>query len=243
MRPARTTLALAVAAGALAGVPPAAPAAAVDLMVVGKERVLQAPKTMRLKKRKVRVGARRCTLGRATPLAALAGIRLRLRLKDYGSCGRAARDSGGLYVRRVARDGARGSDGWVYKVGRRAGTGGAADLAGPFGRGGLRDGQRLLWFYCRKEGADGSCQRTLEVAPQATTVAAGETLRVTVRGYDDAGRGVPVEGATVSLGTEQAVTGAGGAATLTAPAQAGGAELVAVRDGMVRSFAQEVTVR
>lgn len=235
-------LALAAAAGALAGAPAAAPAATVDLMVVGKERVLQAPKEVRLKARKVKVGSRRCALGRATALSALAAAKLRLRFKDYGACGRRARDSGGLYVRRVARDAARGSDGWVYKVGRRAGSGGAADLAGPFGAGGLRDGQRVLWFYCFKD-AGGSCQRTLEVTPQARTVAPGAPLRVTVRGYDDAGRGVPVEGATVSLGTEQAVTGAGGAATLTAPAQAGGAELVAVRDGMVRSFAQEVTVR
>ena len=36
---------------------------------------------------------------------------------------------------RIAGERNRGQDGWVYKVGRRAGTAGAADAAGPFGNG------------------------------------------------------------------------------------------------------------
>ena len=56
----------------------------------------------------------------------------------------------------------------------------------------------MLWFWCVKDAAD-SCQRTLEVRPRAAR-RAGAPLAVTVRGYDEHGRGVPVEGATVRLG-------------------------------------------
>ena len=55
----------------------------------------------------------------------------------------------------------RGQNGWVYKVGRRAATAGAADPTGAFGNGRLRRGQRVTWFYCRLRA--GGCQRTLEL--------------------------------------------------------------------------------
>jgi hypothetical protein len=111
---------------------------------------------------------------------------------------------------------------------------------GPFGTGRrLRGGQRVLWFWCVQDTGE-HCQRTLEVRPAAGTVAPGAPLRVTVRGYDDSGRGVAVEGATVRLGTAEAVTGADGAATLTVPAQTGALELTATRDGMVQAFPSEV---
>jgi hypothetical protein len=228
----------------LAGAALAAPAAAqarvrVDVMVVGKSRVLAAPHRVALKARTVKIGGKRCTVGAATPLAALAATRLSFRLRDYGACSRDPRDAGSLYVSSVAGERAGGRNGWVYKVGRRAGSGAAADPSGPFGTGrGLRSGQQVLWFWCVKDRAD-SCQRTLEATPGPA--AAGAPLRVTVRGYDDAGKGVPVEGATVRLGAATAVSGAGGVAVLTAPA-AGTYMLRAEKPRAVPAFPRRVTV-
>ena len=220
--------------------PASAGAASVQLMVVGKTRVLREPAPVRLKARSVRVEGRRCAVGRATPLSVLAGSRLRIRLQDYGSCGRSPRDAGALYVTQVGPDRRRGPAGWVYKVGRRVGTTGAADPSGPFGRGRLRGGARLLWFWC-VQGRGEACQRTLEASAPGT-VAPGAPVPVTVRGYDDNGRGVPVAGATVRLGAASAVTDAAGAATLPAPAS-GSARLVAEHAGMVRSWPRTVRVR
>jgi hypothetical protein len=219
-------------------VPAPADAASVQLMVVGKTRVLREAGPVRLKARSVRVGGRRCAVGR-TPLSVLAGTRLSLRLRDYGACGRSARDAASLYVRAVAGERARGASGWVYKVGRRAGTTGAADPSGPFGRGRLNRGARVLWFWCAQTGGE-ACQRTLEVS-SAASVGADGTLPVTVRGYDDNGNGVPVAGATVRLGSATAVTDASGVARVVAPG-AGAYRLTAERDGMVRSWPRKVTV-
>jgi hypothetical protein len=231
-----------IVAAALLAAPAPAAAAKVDVMVVGKERVLRAPKEVRLKQRTVKVGRRRCRIGAATALSALAGTRLKFALRDYARCGRRPRDASGLYVSRIARDRASGGSGWVYKVGRRAATTGAADLSGPFGNGRrVRNGQRITWFWCTLE-SSGGCQRTLEVRPDRATAASGETLTVTVRGYDDFGRGVRVEGATVRLGSATAVTGAAGTAVLTVPAQTGDLALEAERDGMVPAFPPEVAV-
>jgi hypothetical protein len=231
-------LVLASAVLALA-VPAPAGAASVQLMVVGKTRVLREAGPVRLKARSVRVGGRRCSVGRATPLSVLAGTRLKLKLRDYGACGRSARDAGSLYVRAVAGERAKGAAGWVYKVGRRAGTTGAADPSGPFGHGRLKRGARVLWFWCAQSGGE-ACQRTLEVS-SAGSVAAGGMLAVTVRGYDDNGNGVPVAGATVRLGSATVVTDASGAAQVVAPA-AGRYRLTAEHDGMVRSWPRKVTV-
>jgi hypothetical protein len=220
-------------------VPAPAGAASAQLMVVGKARVLREAGPVRLKARSVRVGGRRCSVGRATPLSVLAGTRLKLRLRDYGACGRSARDAGSLYVRAVAGERARGASGWVYKVGRRAGTTGAADPSGPFGHGRLKRGARVLWFWCAQTGGE-ACQRTLEVS-SAGSVAAGGMLAVTVRGYDDNGKGVPVAGATVRLGSATAVTDGNGAAQVVAPG-AGRYRLTAEHDGMVRSWPRKVTV-
>jgi hypothetical protein len=236
----RRALALACAAAALAvAAPAAAPAATVTTMVVGKERVLRSAAEVRLAQRRVKVGGRRCTVARGTPLAVLASLRLPLRLRDYGACGRRAGDAGGLFVTRVGSERNRGRDGWVYKVGRRVGTGGAGDASGPFGTGRrLRDGDRLLWFFCDTQ-ASGGCQRTLEAVPDRTAAAPGESVRVTVRGFDDAGRGVLVAGATVRLGAASAVTGVDGVATLRVGG-GGRLGLVATAPGMVRSFPGEV---
>jgi hypothetical protein len=234
--------ALLLAAGLALALPSTAGAASVQLMVVGKSRVLRDAAPVKLRSRSVRVHGRRCAVGRATPLSVLAGTRLRLRLQDYGSCGRSPADAGALYVTQVGPDRRGGAKGWVYKVGNRAGTTGAADPSGPFGTGRrLRAGQRLLWFWCAQDRGQ-QCQRTLDARPERSTVAPGAPLRVTVRGYDDNGRGVPVAGALVRLGGAEAVTDADGVAVVTAPARAGAARLTAERDGMVRAFPRRVVV-
>jgi hypothetical protein len=225
----------------LAAAPAAAEARAkVEVMVVGSDAVLAGPERVALEARSVRVGGKRCAVGRATPLSVLAGIGVSFSVRDYGACSRSPRDAGSLYVRKIGRDAERGRDGWVYKVGRRSGSAGAADPSGSFGTGRkLRAGQRVLWFWCVKDPAD-ECQRTLE-ASSARTVAAGAPLAVTVRGYDEAGRGVRVAGATVRLGGVTAVTGADGVATVAAPA-AGTYKVRAEKPGMVVSFGERVVV-
>jgi hypothetical protein len=224
----------------------AAPAAAdargkVDVMVVGRSEVLVPATSVKLKARHVGLHGRRCAIGRATPLSALAGTGVRFGLVDYGACSRRKRDAGSLYVRRIGPDRERGRHGWVYKVGRKVGNAGAADPAGPFGTGRkLRAGQQVLWFWCVKDKRD-ACQRTLE-ASAAEAVAPGAPLTVTVRGYDEQGRGVPVAGATVTLGAATAVTGADGVATVIAPATTGKTALEATKPGLVRSFPRTVEV-
>jgi len=194
---------------------------------------------VRLKERKVRVGGRSCRVGAKTPLSVLAATRLKLGIRDYGRCGKRPRDAGGLYVAKVAGERERGRGGWVYKVGRRAGTASAADPSGSFGTGRrLRGGDRVTWFWCEQNDG-GGCQRTLEVQPERTTAAPGEQLSVTVRGYDDQGKGVAVEGATVRLGSATALSGPDGVAVLTV---VDGGRLEATRDGLVRAFPREVTV-
>ena len=213
--------------------PASASAAKVHVMVVGKERVLRGPKDVRLKVRTVKVAGRRCKVGGATPLSVLVATKLKLGLRDYGRCGRRPRDAAGLYVTKVGREREKGRGGWVYKVGRRVDSAGAGDVRGRR----LRNGARVLWFWC-EQGASG-CQRTLEARPERSSAAPGETLRVTVRGYDDNGHGVPVEGATVRLGSATAVSGADGVAVLTV---VDGRRLEAFKDGLVRSFPREVAV-
>lgn len=231
---------LVMAAGAATGAAPAG-AATVQTMVVGKDDVLRSPRAVTLRSRTAKVGSKRCAVARSTPLAALLGTGLRVRLRDYGSCGRRTRDSGGLFVIQVGSDRNRGRDGWVYKVGRKAGTAGAADPAGPFGSGGLRTDDHVTWFWCVL-GTSGSCQRTLEVVPASRSATAGSTLRVTVRGYDDNGRGMNVAGAAVRLGSATATTAADGTATLAVPAASGRIRLTAARAGMVDAFPREVAV-
>jgi hypothetical protein len=182
----------------------------------------------------VKVGGHRCAVGDGTALAALVRSRAgRLRLRDFGACSTRPRDAAGLLVTGIGADRNRGQRGWVYKVGRRAATAGAGDMAGPFGRGRLRRGQRVIWFYCMRAG---DCQRTLEVK---TSPAAGGII-ATVRGYDDAGDGVPVGGATVTASGVAGVTDADGRVQLALPS--GTHRVVARKDGLVRSFSERVEV-
>jgi hypothetical protein len=230
----------------LAAVALAAPAAAeargkVDVMVVGRSEVLVPAKSVTLKSRAVGINGKRCAIGRATPLSVLAGTGVRFRLVDYGACSRRPRDAGSLYVSKIGPDRERGRDGWVYKVGRKVGSAGAADPAGSFGTGRkLRAGQQVLWFWCVKDKAD-ACQRTLETSAPASA-APGAPVAVTVRGYDEAGKGVAIAGATVTLGGAAAVTGADGVATLTAPAAPGKVTLEAAAPGLVSAFPRTVEV-
>jgi hypothetical protein len=215
---------------------PSAPSAApkVRQMVVFRSGEA-VTKTVRASRVLVRVQGRRCAAGEGTALSALVRSRPgRLRLRDFGSCSRSPRDGGGLFVSAIRDERNRGQNGWVYKVGRRSATAGAADPSGPFGRGRLRSGQRITWFYCRLLG--GGCQRTLEVRASAEP---GGML-ATVLGYNDEGRGIAIEGATVSAGGASALTGPDGRARLGLPA--GSYRLVASKDGLVRSFAERVEV-
>lgn len=235
--------------GVLAVVAPATAAGApprVKVMVHGPSELLLAPRTVQARGVLVRASGKRCAAGAATPLAALAGARRAggpsFAVRDYGgSCSRRARDGAALFVTRVGPNRNRGRDGWAYKVGTRAGSAGAADLAGPFGSGLLRSGDRVTWFWCRLA-RSGSCQRTLEVRPSRWRVGRGGSVRVTVRGYDDFGRARLVRGARVRLGSRSAVTGGNGVAVLSAPSRSGWARLTATRSGMVRAFDRRVRV-
>jgi hypothetical protein len=227
--------ALVIALALLVAAPAGAEAASVTTMVVGKTRTLKGAKTVKLvKKRRVKVGHHRCTVAGNTALGALAALKMKVRLHDYGSCGRRPRDASSLFVRAIGADRNRGQDGWVYKIGRRSPSTGAADTSGKR----LHRGDRLLWFWCHAQ-ADGGCQRTLEATPDRTAAAPGEQLRVTVRGFDNDGRGALIEGATVTLGGASALTGADGVATITVP-RAGRLRLAAAKDGLVRSFPRVV---
>jgi hypothetical protein len=215
--------------------PPAAGAAAPkvqQLVVFRSGEALQ--KAVGTRHASVPVGGRNCAVGDGTALAALVRSKAgRLRLRDFGACSTRPSDGAGLLVTGIGPDRNRGQKGWVYKVGRRAATAGAGDTGGPFGRGRLRRGQRVTWFYCVRA-AD--CQRTLEL--QASPTAGG--VVATVRGYDDAGDGVPVEGARVSAGGVTGLTGADGRVQLALPS--GTHRLIARRDGLVRSFSERVEV-
>jgi hypothetical protein len=241
----RRPLVIALLAGvaALAAAPAAGAAKRVDLLVLGKAgKVLRGPARIALKPRTVKVGSRRCAVGAATPLSVLAGARLKLKVTDKGACSKDPRDAGALYVAAIAGQREQGRSGWVYKVGNRAGTTGAGDPSGPFGTGRrLHGGQHVLWFWCTLDQSQG-CQLTLDAKPDRTSAAPGETLRVTVRGYDDFGTASPVAGATVRLGAASAVSGADGVAMLTVPTTSGHLRLRAARAGLVSGFPREVTV-
>jgi hypothetical protein len=191
----------------------------VSQLIVFRDGSAQTKAAVSTRATKVSVAGRRCTAGDGTALAALVRSKPgRLKLHDFGSCTRKASDGAGLFVRSIGGEANRGQNGWVYKVGRRAASAGAADPGGPFGRGLLRAGQRVTWFYCRMR--DGGCQRT--------------------RGYDDQGDGVAVAGAEVSAGGASAQTDSSGVARLALPA--GGYRAVATKSGLVRSFAERAEV-
>jgi hypothetical protein len=239
-------LALGWAAASVPGAGGAPAGPRVQVMVAGRTHVLLVPRVVRAAATSVLVGRRRCAVGAATPLAALAAARRSggpsFSVRDYGACDARAADSGSLFVFRIGGDRNRGRNGWTYKVGHRSGSTGAADLSGAFGTGRrLRAGDRVTWFWCVLS-RSGSCQRTLAVVPAARTVTPGATLQVKVLGYDDAGHAVRVAGATARLGRATAVTGSDGTARFVAPVTTGRVRLSATRSGMVAAFPGEVRV-
>jgi hypothetical protein len=228
----RVIAAAALAAAALApGVAHAAAPSVQQLVAFRDGSALQKQVTARAAT--ARVGSGRCAVGASTPLAAL--IRSApgaLKLKDYGSCSKRPRDAAGLYVASIRSERARGANGWVYKVGNKVASAGAGDPSGPFGRGRLRSGARVTWFFCHMSTRTASCQRTLGV--KAVRDAVG--VRVTVSAYDDRGRSKPAAGATVHAGTATATTDANGVARLTSDATNAWAEA----PGVVRSFEERI---
>jgi hypothetical protein len=231
----------AVASGGVAASPPN-----VETMIVGSNgSLLSSARTVVAGRTTVRAGHNACAVAAATPLAALAAARRGggpgFALRDYGRCGSSAASSGELFVYSIGGETNSGQSGWEYKVDQRSGTTGAADPSGPMGNGvRLRSGDRVLWFWCHASGA--GCQRTLTVSPAASKVSAFGSLTVKVTGYDNLGRGAPIAGAIVTLGTDFASTNARGRATLIAPAP-GRYAVAATRPGLVPSFPETIVVR
>jgi hypothetical protein len=221
--------------------------AEVAVMVVGKDGdQVAGAKRVRAKSSRVTASGRSCRVAASTPLAALVralrGV-VGYHATDFGRCSlRDAASSAQVFVDRVGADRNRGQNGWFYKVNDRAGTAGAGDPAGPRGRGRLRRGDRVLWFYCHFGRGGTGCERSLHVLIDAGSVGVGQPLMVRVRTYDDEGRSAPTEQAVVSLGAQTAVTGAGGVATL-APAAAGRFVLRAAKPGTLPAFPREVRVK
>ena len=208
----------------------------IDQMVVFRSgKVVEA--RARAERTTVKLGRRTCGVAAATALAAL--VRSDpgpIGFHDYGECSRRPADSAGLFVRAMRGERNRAQDGWVYKVGRRLATAGAADPSGPFGNGRLRGGDDVVWFYCRQF-ATGTCQRSLE----ATTEFDVGRVTVTVRGYDDAGDSIAIAGATVHAGSKTAKTDGEGRATLTLAR--GRHEVYATKKGTIRSFGKKVPIK
>jgi hypothetical protein len=231
----RSAVGLAMATAALAAVAAAPAEAKIRQMIVFRSGKALT-KNVSTRSVHVKVGRKRCAVASRTPLAALFRSHPgRIGLRDFGSCSRHPRDATGLFVRSIRKDRNRGRRGWEYKVGRKAGTTGAADPSGPFGTGRrLRSGQRVVWFYCVLRSA--GCQRTLAV--RMTPETGGLTAKVV--GYDDEGRGVTVAGATVKGGGTSARTGSDGRAHLTL--SSGSYRIYAEKKGLVRSFSERAEV-
>jgi hypothetical protein len=239
-------LAALVIAALAAAAPASAASPRVEAMVVGRSGVLQPPTQVAVPAAKVRVGRKTCAIGAGTPLGVLAALRRKggpsYHLRDFGSCSRRARDAGQLFVNQIGRDRNSGSDGWVYKVGTKAGTADAADPSGPFGTGrGLRSGQQVLWFWCTLGGAS-HCQPTLSTAVDAAQVAPGGPVHATVTAYDDDGHGTLAAGASVSVGGASATAGPDGSATVAVPAAPGKYDVTASEPGAVSGFPASVEV-
>ena len=183
----------------------------------------------------VRVDGRRCAVAGGTALAALVRSEVSgLRLRDFGSCSSRSRDGGGLFVTSLLGLRNKGERGWVYKVGTKAATAGAADVSGPFGRGRLRAGAKIVWFYCRSAS---NCQRTLATRVR---VEEGGTVAVRVTSYDDAGRGRPAAGAEVVTRDAVLITDADGLERTRLPS---GTHVVSARQrGLVPSLPEKVKV-
>lgn len=252
---ARRAVGAVLAAGvtlAAAGAAPASPGRiaatpSVLAMVVGRGgAILSSARSVSAAATALRVGARSCAVAAGTPLSVLAALRRSggpaFALRDYGHCGSSQSSSAQLFVYSLAGQRNNGQNGWEYKVDGYAGSTGAADPSGARGDGRrIRSGQRVLWFWCQANG--GGCQRTLALAPASRTVTRGSSFTVTVSAQDNEGRGRPVAGAIVTLGSDFASSASDGRSTLIAPSAPGRYELTATRAGLVPSFPQTIVVR
>jgi hypothetical protein len=179
----------------------------------------------------VKVGGKRCAVAGGTPLAALVRSAVApLSIRDYGSCSKRPADAASLFVRAIGADRNKGSDGWVYKAGNVLGTAGAGDPGGPLGRGRLRAGARVTWFWCHVTTRDKGCPHTLV----ATVTPGSGSLTVRVRRYDDRGKAFAAAGATVHAGSTLATTRADGVARVALPA--GRYTVFADQPTRIRSF-------
>ncbi|HEV2923684.1 MAG TPA: hypothetical protein VGW98_06605 [Solirubrobacteraceae bacterium] len=219
----------------------------VQSMIVGRGgSILSRARNVTASATTVRAGRATCAVAAGTPLAVLAAVRHSggpvFALRDYGRCGSSPQNSGQLFVYSLGGESNRGQSGWEYKVDHVSGSTGAGDPTGPKGDGRrLRQGADVLWFWCNAFA--GGCQRTLDIAASATTVSRRALLNVTVNGYDNEGRGSPIAGAIVTLGSDFASTGTGGNAALIAPGIPGRYSLSASRPGLVTSFPETIVVR
>ena len=82
----------------------------------------------------------------------------------------------------------------------------------------------------------GSCAK-----PTVRSIGVDERFTVTIRGYDDKGRGIPVKDATVALNGQEVRTDPSGRATLTAPFPKGVYPMFATAPGMADAFPASVT--
>ena len=223
----------------------AAAGARVQVMVVGQKKVIAKAVTVRARATKVRASGRRCAVGASTPLAALAAALGRAKVgyavRDFGTCtADSPRDSGQLFVNRIGKERNGGQDGWVYKIDDRAPGRGAADAR-------LRRGDRVVWLYCRQDLETGGCQRSLRALPAKRVGRVGDSLKVTVFGYDDKGARRAIPGALVTLrgGKEKiatATTLADGTALMIFPI-VGPYDVSATADGLVPSFPVRIRAR
>ena len=231
----RAQLAAAVVAASVATAAPAHAGPKVHQLVVFKNGA-GSQSHVTASQVKVKVGKKRCAVGAGTALAALVKSRIgAIELHDYGSCSSKPSDAAGLYVKRIRKDSAKGLNGWVYKVGNKVATAGAADPTGPFGSGRLKSGARVTWFYCHMGSA--GCQRTLAAKAEAL---GGGQVRVTVRAYNDRGKSRAAAGAIVHVRSATAKADSHGVATLTT--SPGAANVYAQEKGLVRSYTERIDI-
>jgi len=220
-------VALLIALAALAAAPVGAAARPASVAVAVDPG---SPEPVRAAERTIRVDGKRCRVPENTPLAALLAGGARPGLRDFATCSQRARDASGLFVDKLEGRANRGQDGWVYKIATKLGTAGAADPAGPFGRGALRAGTKLLWFYCRLDAKSASCQRTLHTSSKRS----GSEVAVTVTACDDRGKCIPAPAGVTVLGTP---VDSAGVARLPVPP---GGRVRASGPGVVSSFPEDV---
>ena len=196
-------LPIACLAALLAAAPPAGAAApTVKQMVVFRDGGAVTRTVRRSRRASTSAGAAASPVRARRSQRSCAATSGRLRLRDFGSCSTAAaRRRPACSCRRSAATATAGrtagSTRWAGAAPRRA----PRDPGGPFGRGRLRS---------RASGSPGSTAASAAAAASARSswrrAAWPAALTATVRGYDDEGHGVAVEGATVTAAGVSGVT-------------------------------------